>query len=256
MKIMLLIPLPSPEADYDPATLKSWKDPSTHLTVTTLNPSVGPINSLETQSDEALVARDIIRATYQASKEGYNALIIDCFNDPALQAARQVAGDMLVVGPCQSSFETASRLASRYTVIIGYEFWKYATIRLLRGYGHHTDAVSFRAIEMGVEEMLNYPDETCDRIIAQSKVAVEKDGAEAIILGCTAESGYHEKIQGEVGLPVIDPIIAALKTAEFAGGGKVQSGWGTSRRGERVAAADEERLFRVPYTFGARLDVE
>ena len=48
--------------------------------------------------------------------------------------------------------------------------------------------------------------------------AVEEDKAEALILGCTCSFGMHETLQRELGVPVIDPIIASFKMAEFLGG--------------------------------------
>lgn len=37
-------------------------------------------------------------------------------------------------------------------------------------------------------------------------------------MGCTCSFGMHEVVQKELGVPVIDPIIAAFKMAEFLGG--------------------------------------
>ena len=51
-------------------------------------------------------------------------------------------------------------------------------------------------------------------IIDAAKEAVDKDYAESIILGCTAEFGFYKTLQEEIGVPVIDPSLAALKKAE------------------------------------------
>jgi|GEM_PF-6995251 len=49
----------------------------------------------------------------------------------------------------------------------------------------------------------------------KAKEAVEKDGAEVIILGCTIQFGFYKELQEYVGVPVIDAILAPLKYAEF-----------------------------------------
>ena len=54
------------------------------------------------------------------------------------------------------------------------------------------------------------------RITATGKKAVEEDYAEALILGCTLEIGFHDRLARAPGVPVIDPSIAALKCAEYA----------------------------------------
>ena len=45
--------------------------------------------------------------------------------------------------------------------------------------------------------------------------AVEEDYAESLILGCTLEIGFNEKLSETLGVPVVDPSIAALKRAEY-----------------------------------------
>ena len=52
------------------------------------------------------------------------------------------------------------------------------------------------------------------RIIEKARVAVEKDGAEVIILGCAGLAGYSEDIEKELGVVVLDPSSVALKVAE------------------------------------------
>lgn len=54
---------------------------------------------------------------------------------------------------------------------------------------------------------------------------------EAIILGCTIEFGFFEQVQREVGVPVIDPVVAAFKMAEAMAGMKQRFGWSPSRVG-------------------------
>ena len=48
----------------------------------------------------------------------------------------------------------------------------------------------------------------------QASLAI-KDGAEVIILGCSAEVGYNLKLQDELNVPVLDSGIAAFKQTEF-----------------------------------------
>ena len=51
-------------------------------------------------------------------------------------------------------------------------------------------------------------------LLAESRKAVEDDGADTIILGCTGMIGMAKALQETLGIPVIDPAIASLKIAE------------------------------------------
>ena len=58
---------------------------------------------------------------------------------------------------------------------------------------------------------------------------LRRDYAEALILGCTLEIGFYKEVEKAVGVPVIDPSIAAMKRAEYAANLKRQCGWVPSR---------------------------
>jgi allantoin racemase len=65
-------------------------------------------------------------------------------------------------------------------------------------------------------------DKLISAIYGESKKAIEQDGAEAIVLGCTGMAGVAEairvKLQGDgYDVPVVDPTLAAVKLLEVYG---------------------------------------
>jgi len=54
-----------------------------------------------------------------------------------------------------------------------------------------------------------------DAILKESKIAIEHEGAEVIVLGCTGMSPLTARLQRSLGVPVIDPAVASLKLAEI-----------------------------------------
>jgi allantoin racemase len=76
-------------------------------------------------------------------------------------------------------------------------------------------------------------------------------------LGCTLEIGFYRELEAEIGVPVIDPSIAALKAAEHAALLKCDFGWKPSRKWGSEAPPEREvaefGLFREPYEFGDRV---
>lgn len=97
-------------------------------------------------------------------------------------------------------------------------------------------------------------------LLGRAREAVEVDGAEAVVIGCTLAVEVHERIQREIGVPVIDGGIAALKTAELAAWMRRECGWGTSNRGMMLSRTHEELgemgFLQEEYEFSARVEVE
>ena len=53
-------------------------------------------------------------------------------------------------------------------------------------------------------------------MVEEGKRAIDEDGADVLVLGCTGLSDVAEecKLQERVGILVVDPLLAALKIAE------------------------------------------
>jgi allantoin racemase len=86
--------------------------------------------------------------------------------------------------------------------------------------------------------------------LTEGRQAIEQDGAEVIILGCTAEYGFHETMQAELGVPVIDAVLAPFKFAEFLAETARKLGWYPSRKWGSEAPPAQEieawQLFKQP----------
>lgn len=262
MKTMYLNPLGIKAYDRTFVEMAAaYKEPDDIVTVASLNSSVGSMDNLEYRVYEALVVSDTLKAVRQASNELFDAFVIGCFYDPALKECRQIASNtgMIVVGPCQSSIETALRLGNTYSVIIGQWNWKDQMLETIRGYGYEHQLTSFRSINLSVAEMVRNPAETKQRILAEATKAAEDDKAEVIVLGCTLEIGFYKQVQQQIGVPVIDPSIAALKTAELGARMKLKCNWSTSCKWGMAPPSEKDLarfgILQDPYIFGERIVV-
>ncbi len=130
----------------------------------------------------------------------------------------------------------------------------------VRDYGHEHRVSGFYHVELGVNDFQKDHAETERRLIDAGRKAVEEDYAEALILGCTLEVGFYKDVERELGVPVIDPSIAALKRAEYSAVLKRQCGWVPSRKWSSEAPPEEEIAcfgqFDTPVPFGNRIVVE
>lgn len=208
--------------------LHTIKQPSTVVEVVSFDMTSTPTH-LEYRTYEALIYEKTVAVARDSAQKGVDALVIGCFYDPALEDAREISGQTVVIGPCQASVQIAVNLANRFSVIVGREKWIEQMTERVRAYGQIDRLASMRSLGMGVNEFQADHEFTRRRIIEEAKRAVEEDHAEAIILGCTIEFGFFEAVQQAVGVPVIDPVVASFKLAESFAKLKKQFGWAPSR---------------------------
>ena len=231
LKLMYLNPVGTPDYDGVFADMaRNVKLPGTEVHVTSLKPTDGAFTHIEYRSYEAVVSTGIVRAARAAAAEGFDALAIGCFYDTALHDAREVSGDMIVTAPCSASLEIAASLANRFGIIVGRRKWVNRMNATVRDNGMAERLSGFYAVELGVNDFQTDHDVTERRLTAAGKKAIDEDYAEALILGCTLEIGFHGRLAQALGVPVIDPSIAALKRAEYAAELKRKCGWKPSRR--------------------------
>lgn len=261
IKVMFLNPVGT--AGYDQffaEMVQVHKYPNTEVHVTSLDAALGPITNLEYRTYEAIVTADIIRATHQAAQEGFDALVIGCFYDTALHDAREISEEMVVVAPCHTSVEIALTLANNFSVIVGQRKWVHQMESTIHEYGYGRKLRSFRDVGLNVVEFQQDHALTRERLVAAGHDAIHHDYAESLILGCTLETGFYDELQTELGVPVIDPSLAAFKAAEHAAQLKRDFGWKPSRRWSSAAPSAGEvvefGIFAEPYVFGNRIVVE
>jgi allantoin racemase len=201
--------------------------------------SRGP-EHLEYRYYEALVLVDILHLVREAERQGFDAAVIGCFYDVGLQAAREVAERLVVVAPCEASTHIAATLGDRFSIIVGRRKWIPEMMENVIRYGMKERLASFKSVDLGVLEFHQDEDETARRFVQAGREAVERDGAEVLVLGCTATYGFYRELQEELGVPVIDSMLAAFKTAEFAAELKNRLGWSHSKIGAYESPPPDE----------------
>lgn len=207
--------------------LEQEKHPDTEVRV--VSTERGP-RDLEYRYYEMLVTPDVLHRIVQAGKEGFDAAIIGCFYDPGLEAAKEVA-QIIVTAPAEASMHLAATFGYKFSIIVGRETWVPQMMENVSRYGMRDRLASFRSIGLPVREMRTDEAETVRRIKDAAKRAVTEDSAEVVILGCTMEYGLFREIQGTLGVPVIDPVLAAFKFAELLVELKKRYGWAQSKVG-------------------------
>ncbi|MEM3191439.1 MAG: aspartate/glutamate racemase family protein [Candidatus Micrarchaeaceae archaeon] len=217
---------------------RKYVDSKTRVDVVSL--SKGP-RHLEYQFYEALEGVDILRTIKRAETSGYDAAVIGCFYDPYLSEAREIS-DIVITAPAESSMSIALSLGHKFSIIVGRKKWIPQMEENVIKYGLKDRLASFKSIDMGVLDFQRNKSETEKRLISAGRDAIERDMAEVIILGCTAEFGFFEKMQEELGVPIIDATLAPLLMASFFIDLKKKAGLSHSKIGKYAAPPLNEIL--------------
>ena len=211
MKIFVINPNTSQTmTDHIRVALEAVKRSDTELTVTC--PDRGP-ETIESAYDEAFAIPPTLGLVKKANEEGYDAVILACFSDPGLEAAREVSV-IPVIGIEESTLHMAAMLGAKFSILTPRKQRipsKYEHVHI-RGLSHFLASV--RSLDLSVAETDSDPAKTKQRLMDVAKIAVEKDGAEVIIMGCAGMAGYARKIEETLSVKVLDPAAVALKTAE------------------------------------------
>ncbi|MEM3484633.1 MAG: aspartate/glutamate racemase family protein [Candidatus Methanomethyliaceae archaeon] len=168
---------------------------------------------VESDVDIARVVPGVLRWVQQANGEGYDAIIIACFSDPGLTAAREISR-CLVLGIEETSLHIACILGQKFTVLTPLPQRRLKKEHEVRCLGLAERLASVRALGISVAETGSDPERTRGRLLEVGRQAVMEDGAEVLILGCAGMVGYADLLEKELGVTVIDPTSVTFKVAE------------------------------------------
>lgn len=220
---------------YD--ALLAVKGPDTSLDLVAL--PVGRPRHLEYHSYEAIIIPDITHIVLQEAPH-YDGIVIGCFYDVGLREAREVSGSTPVTAPCQATTSIAAALGNSFSVLVTRSKCIPKMRENIHLYGQSERLASMRPLELGVRELQVDHELTKARLLSQGRAAVEEDGAEMLILGCTVEYGFYPTMQEILGVPVLDAAVAAIKQAEFLAEAASRFGWQPSRMyGSEAPPAEE-----------------
>ncbi|HEY8564489.1 MAG TPA: aspartate/glutamate racemase family protein [Beijerinckiaceae bacterium] len=167
----------------------------------------GPFG-IETQADVESV---VLPLRSLVAAEDASAYVIACYSDPGLHACRE-ATRRPVFGIAECGVLTALARAERFGVIAIKARSIRRHVRYMRQMGLLDRLAGERALEMSVAETAS-GEGTLDRMIAVGTELRDRDGAEAIVMGCAGMARHRRALEEALGVPVIDPTQAAVTMA-------------------------------------------
>jgi allantoin racemase len=192
--------------------------------VMAVQPSFGP-RSIEGHFDEAIAAAGVAEQVRAA--QGIDAVVIACFGDPGLDAARE-ASAAPVLGIAEAAFHVASMLATGFSVVTTMTRTCVIAEHLVHRYGFERRCRGIHGTDIAVLDLENVSDDSVRQVEAAARDALARDRSGAIVLGCAGMAGLCATLQQRLGVPVIDGVAAAVKLAESL----VALGLQTSKHGD------------------------
>ena len=170
--------------------------------------------SIESERDAVTVAPYLLFGLQKAEAEGASAGIVGCFSDPARDAIRETVR-MPVVGPGQSAIALALQLGESYSILSPLDSGAKRARPRLRGQGLTERLASIRGVGVSVIDLTHGDNTAWDRIIETGRRCID-DGADVLVMGCMSMAfmGVERELSDRLSVPVVSPVLAALKTAE------------------------------------------
>src|SRR5438552_14284985 len=147
--------------------------------IETVCPDWGP-RSIEGHYEDYVAAVATLETIRERAAE-FDGVVIACFGDPGLPAAREVS-PVPVVGIAEAAMLTACTVAHRFsivTVLPRVKPWIEDTVRL---HGLEGRCASVRTTPLTVQDCERDPAAAEREIVRAGRLAIEEDGAEAICL--------------------------------------------------------------------------
>lgn len=215
--------------------------------VVSVNPTSGP-RSIESIYDEILSSPGTLE-TAIAEMDRADAFVIACYSDhPAIYALREIT-EKPVAGIAEASMLSACLLGHKFSVVTTNQEWEPLLWDAVRHYGLAERCASVRSTGMPVLALESAsPDETYRMILNASREAIRNDGAEVICLGCAGMTGLDKRLEQDLGVPVLDGVVCALKLMEgLAAYGVCTSKHRAYARPGRKELANLPEIFDKPY---------
>jgi allantoin racemase len=172
------------------------------------------VTSIGSNYEADLVATAHTQAALRAEAEGFDAVAMGCLGEPGVSAAKEVL-QIPVVGEAGAAMHLAALVARKFSFVGGGTRQSKSRTRtdLVRQYGFSNHLASIRGVGAASLAFASEEQVLAEMMINEAKLAIEEDGAQAII-------GYGglaiiREMRRALPVPVISPIQASVIVAEM-----------------------------------------
>jgi len=206
MKLLIIVPINNSSLNDDIlASAKEVTAPDVEVDIKNITQGS---NYIQSRYDLAQNAPHVIALAKQAEKDGYDGIFVTDMDMCGVEPAREVV-NIPILGGFRANAYTAMMLSQKFSIITVLESVEDLQIDHVRDFGIINNFASIRVVNIPVGS-LSSTEQTIAKVYEESIKAIEEDGADSIILGCTGFIGVAKPVQ-ELLLnygkpaPVLDP---------------------------------------------------
>lgn len=163
------------------------------------------------ESDADILSVKPLILSHILGASGYDAFIIACYSDPGLDECRR-AVTQPVFGIQRSAVETAAVLGDKFGVLALSQESIARHLAYIDKLGFSGQLAGELPLNVTVDEAANDCG-TIAKIVRCGRNLIDEYSATTIILGCAGMAAHRETAERDLGVPVIEPVQAAVRQA-------------------------------------------
>ena len=185
-----------------------WAAPDAHVVGWTSTD--GP-PAIQGEADGDAAIPPLLDLVKKADKAGARVIIIGCFDDTGLNAARALAA-CPVIGIGQAAYHLASLFGQRFSVVTTLEVSVPVLSANVSHYGLDRNLGRIRASGVPVLALEHDRANATEQVRAEIRAAVRNDNINSVVLGC-AGMGHIVEESDDISIKLIDGVHAAVRFA-------------------------------------------
>ena len=168
--------------------------------------------AIQGPEDGAACIPPLLTLVRKASDAGAKTIIIGCFDDTGLDAARNIAS-CPVIGIGQAAYHMAVLSARRFSVVTTLAVSVPILEDNIHAYGFTSKLSRVRACGVPVLDLETDPAGTAPAVMGEIKRAVAEDKVDVVVLGCAGMVHITAYFFGEEHVRLIDGVTSAAQLA-------------------------------------------
>ena len=172
------------------------------------NPKTGPA-SIQGPEDGRAALPGMLEEIIKGNDEGFNAIIIACFDDTGLAEARKMI-NIPIIGIGEAAFHAAMMLGEKFSVVTTLSISIPIIEENLINYGLNSMCCKVRASEVPVLDLEIKGSNAQQKISNEISKSLLEDKPGAIVLGCAGMTDLSAQLTKFHQVPIIDGVSVAV----------------------------------------------
>ena len=207
---MIVIINPNSTVSMTDAMVETAKKVAPDAPVVGWTSSKGPL-AIQGEQDGKAAVPPLLELVRKAEEAGAKAIIIGCFDDTGLNAARTLAS-CPVIGIGQAAYHLASLYGARFSVVTTLDVSVPILIENIQSYGLERNLGRVRASGVPVLDLEDDRENATHRVKMEIRAAFDEDHIDSVVLGCAGMVHIVDDAD-DLSIKLIDGVHAAVKMA-------------------------------------------